>query len=117
MSRLDPAPLANLLADIGGDRATLAAIIAQFLAEAPDNLATLRRSAAAGETAEARRAAHSLKSTAAQMGAMRLSETCRDIEQGAAAGNLPTPQSLDALEALWRDARDDLDAERRRYAA
>ncbi|MEK6985065.1 MAG: Hpt domain-containing protein [Candidatus Thermoplasmatota archaeon] len=116
MSLLDPTPLANLLADIGGDRATLAAILAQFLEEAPANLATLRQSSAAGEAAEARRAAHSLKSTAAQMGAMRLSELCRDIEHAAAAGTLPTPQALDALDALWSDTRRELDEERRRYA-
>ena len=50
--------------------------------------AALRDALAAGDAAAARRAAHSLKSTSASMGALELSGVCRRIEAASAGGEL-----------------------------
>jgi HPt (histidine-containing phosphotransfer) domain-containing protein len=52
--------------------------------------------ASAANWAEARRAAHSLKSSAAVMGGLALSEAAKALEQLAAAGEQATPERLAA---------------------
>jgi HPt (histidine-containing phosphotransfer) domain-containing protein len=75
------------LRDLGGDD-FLGEVIAAFLADAPGLVATLRRSLDDGVTEELRRAAHTLKSNGATLGAAGFAELCRDLEQRAKTGEL-----------------------------
>lgn len=65
-----------------------------FLASAPGRSVTIRESLAAGDLKEAGRAAHSLKSSAGQLGAAALQDVCRGIEDAARDDNLASATSL-----------------------
>jgi CheY-like chemotaxis protein len=83
---LDDDALENLRG-LGGDE-FLGEVISAFLADAPGLIATLRRSLDNGGTEELRRAAHTLKSNGATLGAAGFAELCRDLEHRAKAGEL-----------------------------
>jgi CheY-like chemotaxis protein/HPt (histidine-containing phosphotransfer) domain-containing protein len=78
---LDRAAL-DSLRELGGDE-FVAEVIDTFLADAPVLLETLRTSLREGDADELRRAAHSLKSNGATLGAEGFSEACRALEQRA----------------------------------
>ena len=78
---LDAAPLQALLEDLGA--ADLAAVLDTFFDFAP-TLAQRMEAGARDEDRDAvNRAAHTLKSNAAMMGATRLSSVCEELETGA----------------------------------
>jgi len=81
-------------------------VIDAFLADSPGLVAILRASLDAGDTSELRRAAHTLKSNGATLGAQRFSDLCRELEQRAKKGDL-----ADAVELVGRiqEAYDELD--------
>ena len=83
---LDDGALQNLR-DLGGDE-FLGEVIGAFLADAPTLLATLRSSLEEGNAEELRRAAHTLKSNGATLGAESFAELCRTAEQRAKTGQL-----------------------------
>jgi PAS domain S-box-containing protein len=85
-ARLEAAPLESLR-ELGGDD-LVAQVIDAFLADAPHVLATLRLSLEQGDVDELRRAAHTLKSNAATIGAADFSGLCRELEQRAKNGDL-----------------------------
>jgi PAS domain S-box-containing protein len=89
---LDAAALGSLR-DLGGDD-FLREVIDAFLADAPDLIATLRRSLADQSTGELRRAAHTLKSNGATLGAAEFAELCRTLEQRAKDGELDGASEL-----------------------
>jgi two-component system sensor histidine kinase/response regulator len=89
---LDPAALGSLR-DLGGDD-FLREVIDAFLADAPDLIATLRRSLAGQSPEELRRAAHTLKSNGATLGAEEFAELCRTLEQRAKDGELDGASEL-----------------------
>ncbi len=78
---LDDAALASLR-ELGGDD-FLVEVIDTFLADVPTLLATLHQALEAGDTAEVRRAAHTLKSNGATLGATEFADLCRALEQQA----------------------------------
>jgi PAS domain S-box-containing protein len=80
-ARVDGTALESLR-ELGGDE-FLAEVIDTFLADVPTLLATLHRSLAAADAAELRRAAHTLKSNGATLGAAEFAEVCRELEQHA----------------------------------
>jgi HPt (histidine-containing phosphotransfer) domain-containing protein len=94
---IDATAFAELLETIGGDREFLADLVGTYLADSPVQFAALRAAIADGEAAGARRAAHSLKSTSASMGAQRLSDICRRIEAACAADAVGDLAGLDAI--------------------
>ena len=63
-------------------------MIDTFLADAPTLLATLHHALEGETTAEVRRAAHTLKSNGATLGATEFAELCRALEQQAKDGRL-----------------------------
>jgi HPt (histidine-containing phosphotransfer) domain-containing protein len=74
-------------------------VVAQFTDTAPALAATLRAQCDAGDTEAVWRTAHSLKSSAAALGAGRLSRRCAQIEKLArGSGAKPASDLLDALE-------------------
>ena len=101
-SAIDPAALDALSEATGGDPAFLADLIDVFLADAVDLLAAMEAATTAGDAAELRRAAHSLKSNGATFGATALTAVARRIEALGKAGN------LDGVDCLLAEAREEL---------
>jgi HPt (histidine-containing phosphotransfer) domain-containing protein len=77
---VDQRTLAALSQATGDDPAFLAELIDTYLADAPGLLMVMRDALAAREAAGLRRAAHTLKSTSATLGAHRLADLCRRLE-------------------------------------
>ncbi|MGH2407937.1 MAG: Hpt domain-containing protein [Candidatus Limnocylindrales bacterium] len=106
---IDPVAFADLLENVGGDREFMAELVRTYLADSPARFVELRTAIASGDAAAARRAAHSLKSTSASMGASKLSRQCRELEMAAAAGTLAGLEaSVDAAEAEYALAAGEL---------
>ena len=102
---IDAATVAELLNTVGGDEAFLAELIVSYLSDSPPLFDEMARAAAGGDAAALRRAAHTLKSTSASLGALRLSAICREIENAAIRGELLPARVADAA-AEYRDVRD-----------
>ena len=99
-SAMDPSAL-DRLKRFGGIK-LLSEMIALFLAAAPERIDAARTASAAGDTENAERALHSLKSSAAQLGAMRLQRLSEQGELLARAG------TLDGLGQLSDDLEQEL---------
>jgi HPt (histidine-containing phosphotransfer) domain-containing protein len=90
---LDAAVLDNLIEHIGAEAAR--AVIELFLVECRELAAKI---AAPGADPDAvRRAAHSLKSSAGQLGAMPLSEAAAAVEEAAGTGSPDLPARIATL--------------------
>jgi len=90
---LDRSVLAELRESVGDDDAFIADLVATYIAEGRDHLAAMDAAAAAGDAAAIVRPAHTLKSSSAALGALRLAAIARDIEMAGRAGetaDLPT---------------------------
>jgi HPt (histidine-containing phosphotransfer) domain-containing protein len=85
---IDAATLGELLDTVGGDEAFLAELVGSYLADSPGLFDEMDAAIAGGDAVTLRRAAHTLKSTSVSLGALRLSEMCREIEQAAIGGEL-----------------------------
>ena len=104
---LDAAALQNLR-DLGGVE-FLAEVVDVFLADAPALLTSLRSSLERQDTEELRRAAHTLKSNGATLGATAFAELCRTVEQQAKAGSLDgVSQLVDRIEHEYRTLQEAL---------
>jgi HPt (histidine-containing phosphotransfer) domain-containing protein len=88
---LDEAVLADLRASVGDDQEFMVELVETYVTEGATNMDSLLAAAAAGDCAAVVRPAHTLKSTSASLGAMRLSAICRSIEQ---AGRDARPETL-----------------------
>jgi PAS domain S-box-containing protein len=94
---LDADALQNLR-DLGGDD-FLREVVEAFLSDAPTLIARLRSSLEQQNGEELRRAAHTLKSNGATLGAEEFAELCRRVEQQAKAGRLDDlPQLVNRIE-------------------
>jgi PAS domain S-box-containing protein len=89
---LDGAALESLR-ELGGDD-FLVEVIDTFLADVPTLLASLHHAVEEGDTALVRRAAHTLKSNGATLGATEFAELCRELEQRAKDGRLTEAPGL-----------------------
>jgi CheY-like chemotaxis protein len=76
----DPSALNKLLNLVGGNKADLAELIRSFLDETPPLLLDLRRALEANDAELFRRAAHTLKSSARDFGAIQLSQLSQQME-------------------------------------
>jgi len=81
MGILDPAALENLREMVGGDVEFIAELANTFLVEAPRMLSNMRQALESKDATLLHRAAHSLKSSSAEFGAMALSGSCRELEK------------------------------------
>lgn len=84
---IDPRALERLMETLGGDPADLADIIESFLEEGPTLLASMQQAIAAGDGGMLKRAAHSLKSNARDLGAEKLASMCQAVESGIKQGD------------------------------
>ncbi len=99
---LEPAALQRLKSNLGKQAdAMLPGLIDNFIKEVPKLLADARRTLDQGETAELRRAAHTIKSTSATFGALALSHRARELEYQAKEGNLH--DAADLLNTIQRE--------------
>jgi HPt (histidine-containing phosphotransfer) domain-containing protein len=85
---IDPSALDVLSETTGDDPEFLVELIDVFLTDAVDLLAAMAAAAAAGDAAELRRAAHSLKSNGATFGATGLTAVARRLEELGKAADL-----------------------------
>lgn len=99
---LDETTPLRLFRSLGVDGATLLGeIVAAFLSDAPEGIATLNQALRQGDAPTARRAAHNLKSNADTLGAGRLAAAAREVERRVAGGDLAGAD--DALAVLERE--------------
>jgi HPt (histidine-containing phosphotransfer) domain-containing protein len=104
---LDAGALQNLR-DLGGDD-FLREVVEAFLTDAPALIASLRSSLEQQNGEELRRAAHTLKSNGATLGAEEFAELCRAVEQQVKAGRLDDlSQLVDRIEQEFPPLRDAL---------
>jgi HPt (histidine-containing phosphotransfer) domain-containing protein len=85
---VDEAVLADLLASTGDDPAFVRELLETYLAETPDQLAAIRAAIEADDAEALVRPAHTLKSSSATLGAMRLSAVARELEMAGRSGSL-----------------------------
>ena len=98
---IDGAAIAQIRAIKGrGDGSVLTRVVSQFAATAPSLTAAIRAKTDEGDAEAVWRAAHSLKSSAAAIGAHQLSRRCAEIERAARdKGVLSVRGLLDPLDA------------------
>jgi HPt (histidine-containing phosphotransfer) domain-containing protein len=77
---VDQDVLDDLEHSIGDDRAFLRELVETYLDDSPRQIAALREGIVAGDVASTNRAAHTLKSTSASLGAVGLSAMARELE-------------------------------------
>jgi HPt (histidine-containing phosphotransfer) domain-containing protein len=92
---LDPAAVADLV-DAFGDPEVVAALVDTFLTDAPTVADTIRTAVHDDRRPDLRRAAHSLKSSSAALGATTLSTTCAELERTALDADPETLRTLAA---------------------
>lgn len=110
---LDPTVL-DRLTRLGG-QAFLIEMIELFLEHAPRRLRSARKALKAGDANGVYLAAHSLKSTAGNLGAHRMQRTAERLEERARNGDLEAAESLlEDLDRRYEPLRGRLEAEVRR---
>ena len=83
-----------------GEPDILAELVEMFLSDVSARLKTLRGAVEGGDGRSVERTAHTLKGSAKNMGAVRMSEICAELEEAGRSGELArVPQQLDQLEA------------------
>ena len=101
---IDPQAQARLQ-EWGGPK-LLTQMVRLFLENAPVRLEQVRKGLAEGSLKDAERGVHSLKSSAANVGAVQLSKLAAHMENLAAGGDSAgVAQSLPGLEAAWAAAQ------------
>jgi HPt (histidine-containing phosphotransfer) domain-containing protein len=99
---LDHGVLAELRAATGDDDEFIRELVETFVTEGETNLSGLLDAAAVSDCAAIIRPAHTLKSTSASLGAMRLSVICRSIEEDGRASRAETlREDADLARETW----------------
>jgi HPt (histidine-containing phosphotransfer) domain-containing protein len=81
-----------------------------FVKHAPEKLLAIEKAAGNGDAKGMQIAAHSLKSSSAYVGAMRLSAMCKELEQAGRSGVLEgTSEKAEAIKAEYERARNELE--------
>jgi len=103
---LDEAVLAELKATTGDDPAFVRELVDSYLAEAPAQIEGIAAAITGSDAAALVRPAHTLKSSSATVGAMRLATVARRLEITGRSGALGDGASadLDTLRAEWSAA-------------
>jgi HPt (histidine-containing phosphotransfer) domain-containing protein len=91
---LDQTTLDALLDSLGGDFDFLKELVDAYLDSTPGLFAAMRQAAAAGDGAGLQRAAHSLKTGSASMGALALAALCKQLEDTGRSGVLDGTMAL-----------------------
>jgi two-component system, sensor histidine kinase and response regulator len=101
---IDQKTLAALLDSLGGDVDFLKELVDAYLDSTPGLFAAMRQAGAAGDGAGLQRAAHSLKTGSANMGALALAALCKQLEDMGKAGALDGAQArIDTAASAYDD--------------
>jgi two-component system, sensor histidine kinase and response regulator len=105
---VDDRVLDEILESTGNDIGFVRELIETYLADAPPQLEAMRSAVEADDAAALVRPSHTLKSSSAAVGAMRLSAVARELEMAGRSGTLEasTRATLEAALAEWRAAAD-----------
>jgi HPt (histidine-containing phosphotransfer) domain-containing protein len=105
---LDERILTEVLETTGDDIAFVRELVETYLADTPVQLEAMTAAAQADDAAALVRPAHTLKSSSATVGAMRLSSVARELEMAGRSGSLEPAASagLEAAHAEWQAAAD-----------
>jgi HPt (histidine-containing phosphotransfer) domain-containing protein len=103
---LDEAVLAELKATTGNDPAFVRELVDSYLAEAPAQIEGIATAISGSDAAALVRPAHTLKSSSATVGAMRLATVARRLEISGRSGAVDdgAVADLDTLRAEWSAA-------------
>ncbi|HEX6474813.1 MAG TPA: Hpt domain-containing protein [Candidatus Limnocylindria bacterium] len=103
---LDESVLQEVLDATGDDRDFVRELIDTYLADSPEQLEAITAAIDADDAAALVRPAHTLKSSSATVGAMRLSGVARELEMAGRSGMLePSVQEqVETAQAEWDDA-------------
>lgn len=112
MAAIDASVMEHLKTELGGDPALVKDLVQTFLDESPQLIARMRDASSRGDAPLLMRAAHTLKSTSATFGALRLSDLSKDLETLGRTGR--TDGASGRIEALGR-AYAEVEAELRRW--
>jgi HPt (histidine-containing phosphotransfer) domain-containing protein len=106
VSLIDEAALGRLQTDIcGGDIEMVREFIDLFLADTPAQIQALKSGVETGDSSLLERAAHTLKSSAATMGASLLALACEELERLGRLQNLADAEPrVAALEQIAADS-------------
>jgi HPt (histidine-containing phosphotransfer) domain-containing protein len=114
---IDAAVFANLVEMTGGDLAFIDELVDTYLDDGAAQIEALRAAVESGVVADLVRPAHSMKSSSLNVGAVRLGELCRTLEEAARSGEVPHPAEWVArIAAGFEEARAALLDERARRA-
>ena len=97
---LDQAVVTELRDSVGGDDGFVRELVSAYLAESPAHLDAIATAAAQGDAAAAIRPAHTLKSSSAAIGAMRLAAVSQQLELAARGGRIDQA-AVDKLHSVW----------------
>jgi histidine phosphotransfer protein HptB len=100
---LDEGVLTELMETTGGDIGFVRELVETYLVDTPAQLEAMTAAVEADDADALVRPAHTLKSSSATVGAMRLSSVARELEMAGRTGGLePTvPGRLEAARAEW----------------
>jgi HPt (histidine-containing phosphotransfer) domain-containing protein len=99
-SPVDHSTLQDLVAST--DMAFVQELIEAFLEDGREQIAAMRQSLASGDALVFQRAAHSLKSSSASIGALEFSELAKELEMLAKQANLPAaPEKLEQIASAF----------------
>ena len=103
---LDEGVLAELSASVQGDRSFVIELINAYLADGPAMVDAIDAAVAAEDATALVRPAHTLKSSSATVGALRLAATSRELEMAGRSGSVEPGSSASAaaLRADWESA-------------
>jgi HPt (histidine-containing phosphotransfer) domain-containing protein len=104
---IDEPTLAALLDSLGGDVDFLKELVDAYLDSTPGLFAAMRQAAADGDAAGLQRAAHTLKTGSANMGALGLAALCKQLEDVGRSGALDglTEALIDTAAAAYDDVK------------
>jgi HPt (histidine-containing phosphotransfer) domain-containing protein len=116
---VDERILAELLASTGDDIGFVRELIETYLADILIQFEAMTVAVDADDAASLVRPAHTLKSSSATVGAMRLSSVARELEMAGRSGSLDAAAhaGLDTARAEWQAAADALNAYLERKSA
>ena len=109
---LDERVLSNLSSSVEDDRSFVVELIEAFLADGPDQLTAIDAARNEDDAEALVRPAHTLKSSSATVGALRLSSTARELEMVGRGGSLGQgiDEGIARLRADWQASLDALRA-------
>jgi HPt (histidine-containing phosphotransfer) domain-containing protein len=105
---LDERILTEVLETTGDDIAFVRELVETYLADTPTQLEAMTAAVESDDAEALVRPAHTLKSSSATVGAMRLSSVARELEMDGRSGSLEAPvrAKLEAAHSEWQAAAD-----------